>query len=491
MTAFEFSEGLLQDLESVQRPTASGKRGKVDRKSVMRLARQIGRSLPPWGSGGGTGGNVGIRSARAVSRLKRTASRAPEVVFKKIRGLSGTAETLGGFTYIGHVGKKDMDAIGIETSEGDVLMDATEMAKLAREWDRHEQSGPDRRKSVTAQSLVFSMPPGTDPARLREAVVALAEKDFGDRRWALAMHVEEAHPHVHVMIATRNDAGQRLWINREFCATMRERFAEELRERGIEANATIRRERGFPGRHEATIVRQVTDEYQAGKRAAPSKAFTAMMELVAVGIDPHGTTIQGRDAAKDREAREREGVRAVYARAIDELVKRGGAAERAIAASLQKFVQEMPGVQSAAIEIRDRLERAGLRALLPKDRLGQDDGNRTPDRDARKTPAESPAERLQGAREALIAATARLRVNDAKAGSQRSAAGDGGTIPRKSQIEDGRIRLRSAIERLRTMDIGRAPDGLPGRSSLTTVRADPLARDESSRTRDDAEELER
>src|SRR3546814_12474060 len=94
--------------------------------------------------------------------------------------------------------------------------------------------------------MVFSMPPGTDPELVREAVRELAESDMANRRWVMALHTDEAHPHVHLIIAGRDNDGRRFNPDRAFLQHCRERFAENLRVRGIEADATKRQARGYP-----------------------------------------------------------------------------------------------------------------------------------------------------------------------------------------------------------------------------------------------------
>src|SRR3546814_10959462 len=103
-------------------------------------------------------------------------------------------------TYAGRVGMSDREPIGIETSEGKHLVSAHDMLLLAREWQQWEQADEARRKGATAIAMVFSMPPGTDPERVREAVRELAESAIANRRSVMAPHPHVAHPHVHLIL---------------------------------------------------------------------------------------------------------------------------------------------------------------------------------------------------------------------------------------------------------------------------------------------------
>src|SRR3546814_5506069 len=102
--------------------------------------------------------------------------------------------------------------------------------------------------------MVFSMPPGTDPELVREAVRELAESDMANRRWVMALHTDEAHPHVHLIIAGRDNDGRRFNPDCAFLQHCRERFAENLRARGIEADATKRQARSYPPKSVPTPV---------------------------------------------------------------------------------------------------------------------------------------------------------------------------------------------------------------------------------------------
>src|SRR3546814_15381881 len=94
--------------------------------------------------------------------------------------------------------------------------------------------------------MVFSMPPGTDPELVREAVRELAESDMANRRWVMALHTDEAHPHVHLIIAGRDNDGRRFNPDRAFLQHCRERFAENLSARGIDAEAHKSQPPGYP-----------------------------------------------------------------------------------------------------------------------------------------------------------------------------------------------------------------------------------------------------
>lgn len=369
MNPFAFSDRTLEELERVQGARGAG-RGKIDRSGNRRAERALGALLraPHELAFAGTGRvsdaishrfatSHHARSARALQTIDRTAKRTPQVVVKITSRIHGAGSTVGAMTYAGRVGMSDREPIGIETSEGKHLMSAHDMLTLAREWQQWEQADEARRKGATAIAMVFSMPPGTDPEKVREAVRELAENDMANRRWVMALHTDEDHPHVHLLIAGRDNDGRRFNPNREFLQHCRERFAENLRARGIEADATPRKARGYPPKTDPTPVVKMR---QRGVVPAADRARGAMI----AGKTDTGDQLARRQKARARTAANIATVRGVYQRAIAELEAHGGQEEAKRARALRAFVDTMPGAPDARNEIIERLKSGNV---LPAD----------------------------------------------------------------------------------------------------------------------------
>jgi hypothetical protein len=89
------------------------------------------------------------------------------------------------------------------------------------------------------------MPPGTDPKKVLQAVRKFAANEWAlKHRYAMVLHTNEAHPHVHAVVKARSEQGQRLNIRKATLRNWRIQFAENLRELGVAANATERAVRG-------------------------------------------------------------------------------------------------------------------------------------------------------------------------------------------------------------------------------------------------------
>jgi hypothetical protein len=95
------------------------------------------------------------------------------------------------------------------------------------------------------QKLMFSMPAGTPPQKVLAAVKNFARKEFGlKHRYAMVLHTDEPHPHVHLVVKAMGVDGKRLNIRRATLRGWRREFARHLRVEGVAANATPRQVRG-------------------------------------------------------------------------------------------------------------------------------------------------------------------------------------------------------------------------------------------------------
>lgn len=93
--------------------------------------------------------------------------------------------------------------------------------------------------------IIFSMPAGTPPDRLLAAVRDFAEKEYAPKhRYALALHTDEPHPHVHVVMKSISEDGERLNIRKATLRAWRKAFARHLRNHGVASKATQRSTRG-------------------------------------------------------------------------------------------------------------------------------------------------------------------------------------------------------------------------------------------------------
>jgi hypothetical protein len=150
--------------------------------------------------------------------------------------------------YIGRHGKLEL-----ETDDGE-RMSGRAGRELLDDWDldiddvRRQASlaaTKGRKPPKLVHKLMFSMPPGTHPDKVLGAVRNLAREEFwGQHRYALTLHTDEPHPHVHLVVRAISEQGVRLNIKKATLRHWRSEFARNLRLLGVEANATERAARG-------------------------------------------------------------------------------------------------------------------------------------------------------------------------------------------------------------------------------------------------------
>jgi hypothetical protein len=125
---------------------------------------------------------------------------------------------------------------------------------LLEEWDLDIDE--DRRQATLlgttggkppklVHKLMFSMPPGTSPDKVLTAVRSFAREQFAlQHRYVFVLHMDEAHPHVHLVLKAVSEQGVRLNIRKATLRNWRSEFARQLRLVGVAVNATERAVRG-------------------------------------------------------------------------------------------------------------------------------------------------------------------------------------------------------------------------------------------------------
>jgi hypothetical protein len=174
------------------------------------------------------------------------------------------------------------------------------------------------------------MPAGTPPEKVQAAVRNFAREEFAlKHRYVMALHTDEPHPHVHLLLKATSDEGQRLYIQKATLREWREGFAHHLRELGVAANATPRYVRG------ETKSRKSDGIYRAMSRGES----THFRERVAA---VHGELVKGKlqvEPGKAKLLRTREEVRRGWLAVSDELSRQG---HLEIAAQVNRYVEQMP-----------------------------------------------------------------------------------------------------------------------------------------------------
>jgi hypothetical protein len=186
-----------------------------------------------------------------IDHVRRTVMHAPEVMVK-VTGGGGASSSRGIKAHFSYVCRRG--ELEIETDDGERLKGRDAGLRLLEDWnldlDEHRKR-PDlfatsrRQAPKLVHRLIFSMPAGTPPDKVLSAVRDFAREEFGlKHRYAMVLHTDEPHPHVHVVVKAMSEDGLRLNVRKATLRAWRLEFARHLRQHGVEANATERAVRG-------------------------------------------------------------------------------------------------------------------------------------------------------------------------------------------------------------------------------------------------------
>ena len=212
-----------------------------------------------------------------IELISRTVRRTPEVMVKVLsRGGQDLAAVRRHLDYLRFRDDGERD---IETDDGQRLAGEGVAKDLLDDWDL-DLEAPRRRAELEAGSgrsaklvhkLMFSMPAGTPPQKVLAAVKNFAREEFGlKHRYAMVLHTDEPHPHVHMVVKAVSEQGVRLHIRKATLREWRREFARHLRALGVPANATERAVRGErrPPELDGIYRAERRDEsYRTGDRA--------------------------------------------------------------------------------------------------------------------------------------------------------------------------------------------------------------------------------
>jgi hypothetical protein len=208
-------------------------------------------------------------SASQIADIDRTVRRVPEVMVKVLPKDTNNPRSAGRhLNYIGRYGQLEL-----ETDDGERVQGKDAGRRLLEDWDldldqdRREMrlSALSGRAPKLVHKIMLSMPPGTPAKGVLEAARNFASEEFGSKhRYALVLHTDEEHPHVHLVVKAVSEQGVRLNVRKAVLREWRREFARHLREQGIAANATERAVCAF--RRWRTVDPGMTDSLGAKRR---------------------------------------------------------------------------------------------------------------------------------------------------------------------------------------------------------------------------------
>jgi hypothetical protein len=188
-------------------------------------------------------------SPQELELITHTARRTPEVMVKVSGGATSLQGAMAHLKYIDRRGRLE-----IENDQGEVVQGNDAEKSLIADWELDLQAAESRspyrgkagRKAAKlVHNIVLSMPAGTPPVKLLAASREFAREEFAlTHRYAMVLHTDQDHPHVHLVVKAVSEEGKRLNIRKATLRGWRRQFAAHLRAQGIAANATDRAVRG-------------------------------------------------------------------------------------------------------------------------------------------------------------------------------------------------------------------------------------------------------
>ncbi|UFW92042.1 relaxase/mobilization nuclease domain-containing protein (plasmid) [Bradyrhizobium barranii] len=300
------------------------------------------------------------------AKLERIVRRAPEVMVKITGRTKDVAHLKSHPAYITRNGELDA-----ETEQGATLAGRSGLKDLQQRWEDDARLDDKRRRDGSLSvNIILSMPAGTDAIAVKDSARAFAIETFGHNHdYVFVQHLDDKHPHVHLTVRSLGHDGKRLNPRKADLQAWRERFAGELRLRGIAAEATPRRTRGRVRKADRGAVLALRK-----RKITPDVDRLAREEIL--------REVRGGKATEQPwNARIRSRQDAIQRRYLDyaaELQRAGTARDDALARQIRQFVKDMP-----AIETRRQVLKRELSDLADSRRRGAEHGVDADRRDRR------------------------------------------------------------------------------------------------------------
>lgn len=279
------------------------------------------------------------------AKLERIVRRAPEVMVKITGRTKGVAHLKSHLAYITRNGELDA-----ETEQGATLAGRSGLKDLQQRWEDDACLDHRRRRDGSLSiNIILSMPAGTDAVAVKDSARAFAIETFGSKHdYVFVQHLDDKHPHVHLTVRSLGHDGKRLNPRKADLQAWRERFAGELRLRGIAAEATPRRTRGRVRKADRGAILAIRQ-----RKIVPDVDRLARKEVL--------SEVTGGKAAKhpwnERIRSRQDAIRRRYLDYAAELQRSETSADHALARQIRQFVNDMPAVGTRRHALKSELSK--------------------------------------------------------------------------------------------------------------------------------------
>ncbi|MDK4528021.1 traS protein [Kingella kingae] len=274
-----------------------------------------------------------LKTGTGLTNLRAAALKKPEVMVKIPKRHSKNSKGMKGIRNHADYVSRNGD-IPLETQDGEKIQGKQAIKQFLNDWQSHFGID-DETKHKEALNIVLSMPQDTPPDALLQAARDFAAEQFQGHQYFFGLHHsshnpdEPEHPHVHLCVLMRDERNQRLNPRKNDLFEWRVRFAEKLRENGVDCAATKRVHRGKTQKPENSTLRAMrqrgtSSEAELQQKLAISQAILSGQRLEHPFLNQADKT--------------RQDVVAEYKKIARELYVRGYKTEAKV---ISKFAQEV------------------------------------------------------------------------------------------------------------------------------------------------------
>ena len=210
---------------------------------------------------------------KARRSIKAFVHKTPQILLKVTGGGKGLSHVMAHLNYISRNGQ-----LALEDENGELQDQQQGLETVHDLWAYGHETMPEESQQREAINIVLSMPEGTDERAVRDASRAFAQDFFGaNYQYVFVQHTFDTdpdpepsrNPHVHLAVKVRGKDGTRLSPKKADLAEWREAFAQQLRDRGIEAVTSKRKTRFQRDKGQSQALRQLRVRHKQGRGVRP------------------------------------------------------------------------------------------------------------------------------------------------------------------------------------------------------------------------------
>jgi hypothetical protein len=277
----------------------------------------------------------------SIARFIRMIRRTPEVMVRITGSGKRSGQIRAHLTYIMRNG-----TLEAENERGDILTGRADIDQVMKEWSFVDRSH--RKPRALSVHMILSMPTGTRAAGVLGAARAFAAERLVNHEYLLVLHTDTPHPHVH--IAVKAQGFDLTWLKRSKAdlQSWRETFAQQLRIRGIPAEATPRRARGMHGRSDSRAQHHLNRSpwrFEQMRR----KVEDAIRDMANPNFDAPSNRVD------ERLTQRREVLNSAFLKIATELRRVASKRRLALAEEVEQFAKDLPRIESERAKLQREL----------------------------------------------------------------------------------------------------------------------------------------